>query len=80
MSKRANLGGGAPAPPRQILGRKEADYEIESGVSHRPFGSQIRNRERQHRRPPRSLSRRVSGNIEAEADNRPLEGLYYPRR
>src|SRR3974377_43635 len=59
----------------EILGRKDADYEIDSTVLHRPFGPQIRNGKREHRPPPCSLSRRLFGNIEANTKNGRCEGL-----
>jgi hypothetical protein len=50
----------------EVLRSKDADDEIDSGISHRPFGPQVRNSERQPRPPPRCLPRGLSGNIEAK--------------
>jgi hypothetical protein len=57
----------------KVLRSKDADYEIDGGVTHRPFGPQIRDGKREHPPPPRSLSRRISGNVEANTDDRRWE-------
>ena len=49
--------------------------EIDGGVLHRPFGPQIRDGKCEHRPSPRSLSRRISGNIEAKTDDRRRQGV-----
>jgi hypothetical protein len=57
----------------KVLRSKDTDYEIDGAVTHRPFGPQIRDGKREHPPPPRSLSRRISGNVEANTDDRRWE-------
>ena len=64
----------------EVLRSKDTDYWIDGGVLHRPFGPQIRDGECQYRPSPRSLSRRIFGNIEANTDDRRWQGCRYPRK
>jgi hypothetical protein len=71
---------GAQHPRRfgEILGREDAYYEIDGGVLHRPFAPQIRDSKREPRPPPRSLSSRLSRNVEADTGDRRWERFGYP--
>ena len=62
-----------PQYPRhfgEVLGREDADDEINSFIPHRPLGPYIGDREGNARPAPRSLPRRSLRDVEAQADNR----------
>ena len=59
----------------EIPGREDAGYEIDGGIAHRPFGPQIGDSKSKHWPPPRSISRRSFGDIEANTHDRRCQDL-----
>ena len=70
-----------PQHPRhfgEVLGREDADDEINSFIPHRPFGPQIGDCECNTRPTPRSLPRRSLRDVEAQANNGARQPPSYP--
>jgi hypothetical protein len=54
----------------EVLRREDAHDEIDSGITHRPFGPHIRDGEGESRPPSRGLPRCILGDIETQTDAR----------